>query len=299
LAICRVLNGGVSYCPKPRSARRKTSHSTGCRRPARSLQGHAIVRVLRIRRLAVIASVAIGAIGCKRHSGPPNPGNDAHPSPSTAMSAVDPGPRAPDRRPGEPAALEPHRSWCPADAKRTACSTHAGQDLFFHDGAFSSASSGVDKLVQSWISGSLTTAGEPSLSCKQSKEPSYRLSVLHPWGYITIVRLDAHDVTVKSFGRHSATEISHLQIFARRRVFKAEEQTVVNEISNAEFWSMAPTDYFEQVSVRDSVQWVLEVRDANRYHVVTRPGGYRVSRNLPNDKKFARLVSLLLRLGRA
>lgn len=248
--------------------------------------------------LAAITAAAVGTVGCQRDLSPPTREMEARLKPSTDAKVEGGAGPVSEAATDRLVALKPHHRWKPDDGKRAACETHGSPDAFFHEGAFTSVSLEVDSLMRSWMSAILAEVGEPSLSCQRPTAASYRLSRLYPSGYITTVRVDAHDVTVKSFGRHSVTEIPHLQIVARRPVFTAERRLIADELRTSEFWSVPAADYIEQVSVRDSVQWVIEVRDAERYHVVTRPGGYRVARDLPADKRLALIIELLLRLGR-
>ena len=190
-----------------------------------------------------------------------------------------------------------YRGWWVQDGQRSGCSGMPSPDFFFHGGAFAASLPTVDEYTRSWFSRSLSQMGEPSLSCGSSSDVSYRILMLFGWGSSSSVRIGSSQIVVKELGRNSPEDSNRLLTLAQRPMYKAELTAVTSAIEKMDFWSIPPVDVERQVSIRDGVQWVFEARSATRYHVVTRPSGYRTSGNLPDSAPLSDLVELVFRLG--
>lgn len=190
-----------------------------------------------------------------------------------------------------------HEGWLVANGQRSGCSGASFPDFFFHSGAFAASLPTVDEFTRSWFSRSLSQMGEPSLSCRKSSGVAFRILKLPGWGSASTVRIDSSQIVVKELGQNGPEGSNHLLTFAQRTVFKAELIAVTAAIEKMDFWSIPSVDVERQVSIRDGVQWVFEARSATRYHVVTRPCGYRTPRNLPDSERLSDLVDLVFHLG--
>ncbi len=157
--------------------------------------------------------------------------------------------------------------------ERPDCSTPDGSQLFFPAGALfpPDPESEIDPFLREWFSSALVRLGEPSLSCGQSTDETYRLLMLPSWGpplAIRVTMAEPYTMTATTWdGRGHETAGTHLEQ-ATKSLTGSERRKVIDAIAESSFWS-EPTLELDR-AVYDGAEWIFEVRSGRRYHVVYR-----------------------------
>jgi hypothetical protein len=164
---------------------------------------------------------------------------------------------------------------------RTDCAKVDAAEFFFPKGVLGEQLSkfDADAFTREWYSTHLRTMAEPSLSCGQSDDESYRFLWLRTWGHPITVRVEAgqpHTLTAVELDGAGGYEPGKVVRRVTRQLSAEEWRTLSHSSKALNFWKM-PTRLPHHGS--DGAQWVLEGRSGREYHVVDRwsprDGAYR------------------------
>ena len=188
----------------------------------------------------------------------------------------------------EPSPLEKSPSKATGAAfSRAGCYNNASDAYFFGERTLYPESLEIHRFLSQWFSTPLRRMREPSTSCGQVNATVVRLLILPSWGRAKSIRVTASEIIVKGLSGNGGYDPGRLVLHARRKVYLAERHMLARAVDDMDFWSK-PTTADEQV--RDGTMWVLEVRSAQRHHVVARA--------LPTEfPEFLRTCRLMRRLG--
>jgi hypothetical protein len=203
---------------------------------------------------------------------------------------------------------QPAPSRLPVDFQRGDCSEPLSATYFFERESFvpRSSLSDSDRFFSAWYSGVLRSFREASLSCLLPAPTTYRLLVL------PCCQRPASVVRIESTGRRATLSVTQLDreypnpfaslddavnrahtvaVRARRELFAQEIREVMAGVDSSNFWNLEQGDHERFRCYGDL--WVLEGRDANRYHVVDRCGPVASVRH--PGRTIARLAGIIVR----
>ncbi|MDR6841542.1 hypothetical protein [Pseudoxanthomonas sacheonensis] len=153
---------------------------------------------------------------------------------------------------------------------RAACPRKSADDYYFANSALNQTDERSDAFVRHWYSKHLTAMGEPSLSCGQPGHV-YRFTWLRTFHHPVVVRV----IDKGSHAVVQAIELDGAGGYEPGKVLRRFEKTLSvdqlqelkNAFSEAQFGSM-PTS--EERNGLDGSEWIVEVSDTGKYHVVVR-----------------------------
>jgi len=158
-------------------------------------------------------------------------------------------------------------------AVRATCPQSSSREFYFSPEALEQTGRAPRGFLQEWLSSDLLAVNEPSLSCGVGST-SYRLSWSPSLDPAVVVRVDIDSATKR--GMLNAVELKRtgIQSPARelrrinRTLSEAELAKLQGDVRWADPWSLSSRE--PEVPGIDGSHWVIEARDNNRYHVVSR-----------------------------
>jgi hypothetical protein len=157
---------------------------------------------------------------------------------------------------------------------RAACPPAGSFEYFFPLGTFE-ASEPTEGYVSStlWYSRQLQAMSESSLSCGKGGN-SYRFTWLRSFDHAVTIRIDLDSATHKAtlyaieLESDGGYEPGREARRVKRELTKAEFNKLSSDIRKEGLWSL-PTKEGGPPGI-DGSQWMLEGRDGNKYHIVSR-----------------------------
>ena len=166
--------------------------------------------------------------------------------------------------------------------ERADCAKVDADELFFPKGVFGEPDPQFDDdaFTREWYSDHLRAMAEPSLSCGESDQASYRFLWLRTWGHPIAVRIEvgqSNTLTAVELDGRGGYEPGKVSRRVKRQLSAEEWKTLSHTLEALNFWKM-PTLLPATLGL-DGANWVLEGRSGREYHVVDRwsptDDGYR------------------------
>ncbi len=173
-----------------------------------------------------------------------------------------------------------------------AVSASAQSTDYFPDGVFGPR---THDYVERWYSRHLSTMGEPSLYAIRGHDRHVvRLLRLPTWGAPTAIRAerDARGITLtrRTLSGQGGYDPGHLASESTRTLRPEDWQAIERALRDGQVFELPATSDLGN----DGEQWILEVVDGDRYHVVDR----WTAEGTPDEPALRRIGELLERLAR-
>jgi hypothetical protein len=123
----------------------------------------------------------------------------------------------------------------------------------------------------------LTAMNEPSLSCGESQEETYRLLWLHAFeANPIVVRVSrvgqSSKLLVTAFATSQTTAPTSLPRRAEKPVTEEKWRQLTSTVHDGDVWLM-PTQSTRKSMILDGGTWLLEIRTGSIYHAIWRADG--------------------------
>jgi hypothetical protein len=150
------------------------------------------------------------------------------------------------------------------------CPSKNSSSYYFPQGTLASQNAQIDELNRSWYSKHLSAMREPSLSCG-STGLTYRFTWLRTYHHPVVIRVvdsgtkgSLLAVELDGAGGYEPGKLKH-----RKELALSDNQLLElkNLFTSTSFWTL-PTP--KENSGMDGSEWIIEVADNGRYHVVVR-----------------------------
>jgi hypothetical protein len=156
---------------------------------------------------------------------------------------------------------------------RPTCRSHGDATFFFPVGTFPE----VESELAAGFADYLTAMNEPSLSCGESKEETYRLLWLHAFEANPIVvrvsRVDkSSKLLVNAFATSQTTASNSLPRRAEKPIAEENWRQLTSTVQNGDVW-LLPTQSTRKPMILDGDTWLLEIRVGSAYHAIWRAAG--------------------------
>ncbi len=176
-------------------------------------------------------------------------------------------------------------------ASLTAVTASAQTVDYFPDGIFGPR---THAFVEGWYSRHLTAMGEPSLHAMRGRgRRAVRFLLLPTWGRPVAIRVEhgAGGVTLtrSQLGGSGGYDPGQLAAQTTRTLRPEDWRAIEAALRDARFFDQPVRSDLG----RDGTQWIVEVVDGDRYHVVDR----WTEDGTPRDAALARIGALLSRLA--
>jgi hypothetical protein len=150
------------------------------------------------------------------------------------------------------------------------CPSKNSSNYYFPQGTLAPQNAQIDELSRSWYSKHLHSMREPSLSCG-STGLTYRFTWLRTFHHPVVIRV----VDSGRMGSLLAVELDGAGGYEPGKLIRRQESTLSKTqllelkslFASTSFWTL-PTP--KETSGMDGSEWIIEVTDNGRYHVVVR-----------------------------
>lgn len=181
------------------------------------------------------------------------------------------------------------RRFLPAAVLFATVSASAQSVDYFPDGIF-----GPRSIAERWYSRHLAAMGEPSLHAMRGRgRRAIRLLLLPTWDHPVAVRVEhgprGVELTRRTLSGQGGYDPGRLASETTRSLRVEDWRAIESALRDARFFEQPATSHLG----RDGTQWIVEVVDGDRYHVVDR----WTAQGTPDDAALARISALLLRLA--
>jgi hypothetical protein len=159
------------------------------------------------------------------------------------------------------------------DFSRADCMNEGGDAHYYPTGLLGTSRHDYDEdaVIRRWFSSYLLSMKEPTLSCRQAADASYRFLWLRSFNHPIVVRVvydadiaNLNAVELDGAGGHTpGSEIRRVT----RRLSAEESSAILAEVRKAAFWDLPSKENMVGI---DGAEWIIEGRDGARYHVVRR-----------------------------
>lgn len=163
---------------------------------------------------------------------------------------------------------------------------------YFPDGVFGPR---THDFVERWYSRHLTVMGEPSLYAMRGHgRHAVRLLRLPTWGAPVAIRVEEHggsiSLTRRTLSGQGGYDPGQLASETTRTLRHEDWQAIERSLRDARVFELPSVGELGM----DGTQWILEVVDGGRYHVVDR----WTMEGTPSEPELQRIGALLERLAR-
>jgi hypothetical protein len=162
-------------------------------------------------------------------------------------------------------------SGCATERPRPATSACSGDQYYFPVGTFPAAYPASDPQRRRWYSSYLARLHEPSLSCGNRPEETYRLTWLHTFAHPVVIRITRRDSQVEAdafqLSGSGGGDPGLVLYQTHKRLSMMEWELLQIKLRNSAFWSLPTSGNMYGVH---GEQWILEGRRNNTYHIVDR-----------------------------
>lgn len=160
---------------------------------------------------------------------------------------------------------------------------------YYPDGVF-----GPRSIAERWYSRHLAAMGEPSLYAMRGRHrQAIRFLLLPTWDHPIAIRVERGPggvtLTRRVLSGQGGYDPGRLASETTRALRPEDWRAIESALRDARFFEQPATSQLG----RDGTQWIVEVVDGDRYHVVDR----WTAQGTPDDPGLARLSALLERLA--
>lgn len=157
------------------------------------------------------------------------------------------------------------------DQPRPVISECSGDQYYFPAGTFPAAYPAADLPRRRWYSSYLARLHEPSLSCGNGSEETYRLMWLHNFAHPVVIRITRRDSQVEAdafqLSGSGGGDPGLVLYQTHKRLSTMDWELLQAKLRHSTFWSLPTSGNMYGVH---GEQWILEGRRNDAYHIVDR-----------------------------